>query len=122
MPKGSVGQKMVLVVREELGLSAGKTAVQVAHAAVMLALEGKSKGNRNFTTWLQEGQKKVAVLAENLQEMEELRRKAIALGLPTVYVEDAGYTEIPAGTRTVLGIGPGPAGDVDKVTGKLPLL
>lgn len=122
MPKGSVGQKMVLVVREELGLSAGKTAVQVAHAAVMLALEGKSKGNRNFAVWLQEGQKKVAVLAENLQEMEELRRKAIALGLPTVYVEDAGYTEIPAGTRTVLGIGPGPAGDVDKVTGKLPLL
>lgn len=122
MPKGSVGQKMVLVVRGELGLSAGKTAVQVAHAAVLLALEGKSRGNRNFAAWLDEGQKKVAVKAQTLQEMEDLRRKAASLGLPTVYVEDAGYTEIPPGTRTVLGIGPGPAADLDKVTGHLPLL
>ena len=122
MPKGSVGQKMVLVVRTELGLSPGKTAVQVAHAAVMLALQGKSRGSANFQAWLDEGQKKVAVRATNLAEMDLLKRKAQALGLPTVYVEDAGYTEIPPGTKTVLGVGPGPAGDVDKVTGDLPLL
>jgi PTH2 family peptidyl-tRNA hydrolase len=114
--------KMVLVVRAELGLSPGKAAVQVAHAAVMLALEGRSKKDGTFEKWVAEGQKKVALRAQTLADLEGLRRKAVGLGLRSVYVEDAGLTEVPPGTKTVLGIGPGPAGEIDKVTGDLPLL
>ena len=114
--------KMVLVVRHELGLSAGKSAVQVAHAAVMLALDEKVRRRREFRLWLEQGQRKVALRVETLAEIEALRRKAEGLGLPTVLVEDAGLTEVPPGTRTVLGIGPGTAGSIDKVTGNLPLL
>ncbi len=113
---------MVLVVRRELGLSPGKIAVQVAHAAVMLTVDGLGRHRKDVEAWLQEGQKKVAVWGENLEDLERLRRRAASLGLPTTYVEDAGYTEIPAGTRTVLGIGPGRVGDVDRVTGQLPLV
>ena len=37
-------------------------------------------------------------------------------------VTDAGHTEIPPGTETVVGIGPGPRKEIDKITGDLPLL
>jgi PTH2 family peptidyl-tRNA hydrolase len=114
--------KMVLVVRGELGLSPGKAAVQVAHGAVMLVLEGKARKDRDLERWLSEGQKKVALRARSLVEMEELRKKAASMGLRTVFVQDAGLTEVPAGTKTVLGIGPGSPSDIDKVTGSLPLL
>jgi len=36
--------------------------------------------------------------------------------------EDAGHTEIPSGTKTVLGLGPAPNNLIDQVTGDLPLL
>ncbi len=114
--------KMVLVVRQELGLSAGKSAVQIAHAAVMLVLDEKVRRRREFRLWLEQGQRKVALRVETLAEIEALRRKAEGLGLPTVLVEDAGLTEVPPGTRTVLGIGPGTASSIDRVTGNLPLL
>lgn len=114
--------KMVLVVRQELGLSPGKTAVQVAHAAVMLALDDAARKRRDFRSWLEQGQKKVALRVQSLAEIEALQRKAQAMGLPTVVVQDAGLTEVPPGTKTVLGIGPGPVATVDKVTGNLPLL
>jgi PTH2 family peptidyl-tRNA hydrolase len=114
--------KMVIVVRGELGLSPGKTAVQVAHAAVMLALEGKARKDKLVEKWLSEGQKKVALKAGTLAEMDELKRKATGLGLRALYVEDAGLTEVPPGTKTVLGIGPALNGDIDKVTGNLSLL
>ncbi|MDE1820266.1 MAG: peptidyl-tRNA hydrolase Pth2 [Euryarchaeota archaeon] len=113
---------MVLVLRHELGLSAGKAAVQVAHAAVMLSLDEKVRRRREFRLWLEQGQKKVALKVETIAELEALRKKAEAMGIPTVVVEDAGLTEVPPGTRTVLGIGPGTAGQIDRVTGNLPLL
>lgn len=119
---GNDETKMVLVVRHEIGLSPGKTAVQVAHAAVMLALDDKVRRRREFRLWLDQGQRKVALRVETLGELEALRRKADGLGLPTVLVQDAGLTEVPPGTQTVLGIGPGPASQIDRVTGSLPLL
>ncbi len=114
--------KMVLVVRSELGLSPGKTAVQVAHAAVMLTLEGRSRKDKVLEKWLDEGQKKVALRVPSLADLETLRKKAASLGLRTVYVEDAGLTEVPPGTKTVLGIGPAATAEIDRVTGNLPLL
>jgi peptidyl-tRNA hydrolase, PTH2 family len=113
---------MVLVVRGEIRLTAGKAAVQVAHAAVMLTLAGQSRSSAAVSEWLRAGQKKIAVVAESLAEMEALERAAKSRGLPTVWVEDAGLTEVAPGTRTCLGIGPAPASQLDAVTGHLPLL
>jgi PTH2 family peptidyl-tRNA hydrolase len=62
------------------------------------------------------------VVATNLEEIEQLQRRARAAGLMTVIVEDAGLTEVAPGTRTVLGVGPGSSQDVDRITGGLPLL
>lgn len=116
------GHKMVLVVRGELRLTAGKAAVQVAHAAVMLAELAAKRHTTEYAAWRAEGQRKIAVVAETLDDLERLQRAARARGLPTVFVEDAGLTEVAPGTKTVLGVGPGPNAAIDAVTGGLPLL
>ncbi len=114
--------KLVIVVRNDLKLSPGKLSVQVAHAAVSCALSAKRDKERYFKNWYSEGQKKVVVKAKDLRELYELKVIAEGLDLTTSLIEDAGLTEVPPGTVTCLGIGPGPNAEVDKVTGGLPLL
>jgi PTH2 family peptidyl-tRNA hydrolase len=122
MPRGSGGYKMVLVVRGELRLTPGKAAVQVAHAAVMLVESGRKRYAVALDAWFAGGQKKIAVVAPNLDAMESLHRIARANGMNTAVVEDAGLTEVPPGTKTVLGIGPAKAEEIDAITGDLDLL
>jgi peptidyl-tRNA hydrolase, PTH2 family len=114
--------KMVIVVRGELRLTAGKAAVQVAHAAVMLTRKAETDDRQGLDAWLAQGQRKIALVVPTLQDLEGLERAARGHRLATVWVEDAGFTEVPAGTRTCLGIGPAPSSQVDAVTQSLPLL
>jgi PTH2 family peptidyl-tRNA hydrolase len=114
--------KMVLVLRGELRLTAGKAAVQAAHAAVMLVRRAEGRDSSALDAWLAEGQKKVALEVATLAELEEIERRARGAGIPSVWVEDAGFTEVPPGTRTCLGLGPAPSAVVDPITGSLPLL
>lgn len=113
--------KLVVAVRADLGISSGKMAAQVGHAAVMAALDAKANSARWFSMWIREGQKKVVVRVMSLDELRELEARARRLKLVTAMVEDAGMTELPPGTVTCLGIGPGPNSVVDQVTGHLPL-
>lgn len=113
---------MALVLRGELRLTAGKAAAQAAHAAVMLYQRAQSRSATALEAWLSQGQKKIALVAATLAELEALDRAARARGVATVWVEDAGFTEVAPGTRTCLGLGPAPASELDAVTGKLPLL
>ncbi len=119
---GGGGYKMVLVMRGELRLTAGKAAVQAAHAAVLLFQQAQAHRSEGLSEWLREGQKKIALTVPTLPELEALEREARAHRIPTVWVEDAGFTEVPPGTRTCLGLGPARADRIDAVTGDLPLL
>lgn len=113
--------KLVIAVRHDIELSPGKLAAQAAHAAVMASLDAKAKTAKWFASWIKEGQKKVIVKVMDLAEIKELEMHAKRLKLVTAIVEDAGMTELPPGTVTCLGIGPGPNNIVDQVTGHLPL-
>ena len=114
--------KMVIVSRKDLKLSPGKLAAQVAHAAVACALATRKNNKKWFKKWLAEGGKKVVVVAENEDDFYSLKENAESLDIATNIIEDAGHTEIPAGTKTVLGVGPAPNNLIDRVTGHLPLL
>ena len=114
--------KQVILVRTDLSMSKGKIAVQVGHAAVTASNEAREKFNNWWKAWIEEGQCKVALKVNSSAELFELKEKAEKIGLPTALIQDRGLTEIPPGTITCVGIGPGPSELIDEVTGKLPLL
>ncbi|MFO8109772.1 MAG: peptidyl-tRNA hydrolase Pth2 [Thermoplasmata archaeon] len=113
--------KMVMVFRRDLNLSPGKLSVQAGHAAVTCALESK-KHNKYFKKWYKEGQKKVSVLCDDMEHMDFLKEMAIKRNIVAMEVTDAGLTEVTPGTKTCLGIGPGPEELIDEITGDLSLL
>ncbi|HXY46672.1 MAG TPA: aminoacyl-tRNA hydrolase [Thermoplasmata archaeon] len=113
---------MVLILRGELRLTAGKAAVQVAHAAVMLVDQATARQRAPLDAWRAQGQKKIALVLPALDDLERIERSARTRGIPIVWVKDAGLTEVPPGTVTCLGLGPALAADIDPITGELPLL
>jgi len=114
--------KQVIVLRTDLKMSKGKIAAQAGHAAVSAAEKARKKFSEWWKAWIGEGQCKIAVRARSEEELLELERKARKLKLPSALVIDRGLTELPPDTITCLGIGPAPSSQIDKLTGKLPLL
>ena len=114
--------KMVIVTRKDLKLSTGKLAAQVAHAAVACVLLTKKNKNEWFKKWQNEGGKKAVVKVKSEDDFYPIRESAEELNIATSLIVDAGHTEIPAGTKTVLGIGPAPSNLIDQITGDLSLL
>ena len=117
-----IGYKMVIVTRKDLALSPGKLAAQVAHAAVECAFATKKNNRKWFSKWNAEGAKKAVVKTEDVEEFFRLKEKAELLRISTALITDAGLTQIPPGTKTVLGLGPAPDNIIDQVTGDLSLL
>jgi PTH2 family peptidyl-tRNA hydrolase len=119
--KGEMEYKLVVVVRDDLEMSVGKLSAQVAHAAVTCALEAKAKKAKWFSEWYREGQRKVVLKVDGVEDLKELKEQAMRARLPYALITDAGLTELPPNTTTCLGIGPAPAKDIDSITGSLPL-
>ena len=114
--------KMVIVARKDLDLSKGKLAAQVAHAAVECVLKAQRHAEDELEAWLGDGAMKAVLKVASEKDLYPLKAAAERAGLCTALIKDAGHTEIPAGTITVLGIGPGREAAVDGVTGHLALL
>ncbi|MGQ9588645.1 MAG: peptidyl-tRNA hydrolase Pth2 [Thermoplasmata archaeon] len=113
--------KLVVVVRDDLKISHGKLAAQVAHAAVSCAIQARTKRAKLFSAWYKEGQRKVVLKVKALDDLRELKDRAAKAGLIHSLIMDAGLTELPPSTITCLGIGPAPEREVDSITGSLPL-
>lgn len=109
--------KQVIVVRSDLKMGKGKAAAQVAHAAI--AASDQSKWRRE---WLGAGQKKTVLKVTSESELLSVLEQARRAKLPTALIEDAGHTQLEPGTKTCVGIGPAPEGELDAITGKLKLL
>ncbi|KAI8922510.1 peptidyl-tRNA hydrolase [Powellomyces hirtus] len=113
---------MVLVVRTDLGMGKGKMAAQCCHAAVAAISTARRRTPAVLRRYTRYGAAKVALKCGSEEELLDLHSKARAAGLVAEYIEDAGRTQIPEGSRTVLAIGPAPIADVDSITGHLKLL
>ncbi|MCL2115387.1 MAG: peptidyl-tRNA hydrolase Pth2 [Methanobrevibacter sp.] len=111
--------KQVIIVRKDLKMSKGKTAAQCCHGC--LGAFKKSDSNK-IKKWENEGEKKVIVKVNSLEELFEIKEIAKKNNLTNYIVKDAGRTELPISTITCLAIGPDEDKIIDKVTKDLKLL
>lgn len=105
-------------------MGVGKIAAQVAHAALGLhrvLIENPQKYGQMLMSWEQFGETKIVVKGDNTSQLLDLAAKANSIDIPNYLVQDAGRTQIEAGSITVLGI-MGKIDQVDSVTGSLKLL
>ncbi|XP_054165977.1 peptidyl-tRNA hydrolase 2, mitochondrial-like [Oppia nitens] len=112
--------KLVIVIRNDLKMGKGKACAQCSHAAVF-AYQQIRKQKSLLKLWELSGQRKVVVKVDTEAELLEIEKEAKRAGLITSLIRDAGHTQVPSGSKTVLGVGPGPQQLVDKVTGHLKL-
>lgn len=129
--------KQVIVIRKDLKMRKGKMVAQGAHASLGSLLNffnkkeesGKIEYNVQFDkgsildSWLNGIFTKICVSVDSEEELDKIKEQCDALGIPCALITDCGLTEfhgVP--TKTCLGIGPWYTEDIDKITGKLPLL
>lgn len=113
--------KMALVVRTDLAMGKGKVAAQCAHAAVASVLSADND-RKKLDKWLCLGQPKIVLKVNSLEELIEIQAKAQGEGVHVQSITDAGHTQVPMGTVTVLGLGPDSVDTIDRIVGHLKLL
>lgn len=114
--------KVVVLVRKDLKMSAGKAAAQACHAAVSCALAAQKKNPSAFSTWNSAGQKVSVLKVDSKEALFEFKAIAEAQKITCCIVCDAGRTEVEPGSYTCLGIGPEKQSVLDKITGDLKML
>ena len=124
--KGSDDLKMVFLVRQDLKMKAGKIAAQVAHAAIGLyddIIFGNNKYQQEaLDFWVDYGQKKIVLKVPNLEVMNSALNQCKQNNIANCLITDAGCTQIPPGSKTVLGIGPNTSEKINKITGQFKLM
>lgn len=111
--------KQVIVVRKDLQMSPGKTAAQVAHAAIGAYEKAPWL---DVDEWKRDGVTKIVLRVPDRKTLLALHKKAVAKELPVCLICDEGRTEVEPGSFTCLAIGPAPVEEIDTITGSLPLL
>ena len=120
LPKGDL--KMVFVVNHGLKMGKGKIAAQVGHGAVMSVMKAGAKRQTHLEAWLATGQKKICVKGDDADHLTRIEEQAKQHTVLTTRVHDAGHTQIPSGSFTILALGPAMESDLEAITGSLKLL
>ncbi|KAE9413189.1 hypothetical protein Angca_005359, partial [Angiostrongylus cantonensis] len=115
--------KMVLVANMSLKMGTGKLAAQVGHATLGVYRQAMNSevGRDAIEAWTRHGQVKIVVRGNSTEQLMDMCKAAKDGGCFYYLVQDAGYTQVPPGSRTVLGVF-GTVEQVDAVTGGLKLL
>ena len=102
---------MYLVVHE-IGMSTGKIAAQAGHAVGMLYIKYmmhvgllSDQKLKIWQDWQEDSFRKVTLTA-NDSKWNKLKAQLSSLGIEHAMVIDAGLTEIPRGSETVIGVWP----------------
>ena len=111
--------KMAIIVNHSLGMKKGKIAAQVAHGAVSATLKANPA---LLEAWFSSGQAKVTLKGTDEEQLLDLNKKAKAAGLNSCIIRDAGRTQIPSGSLTVVAIGPALKEHLNQITGDMKLL
>ena len=111
--------KQIIVVRTDLKMPKGKTAVQCSHAAVESVLKSPVS---KIKTWRNQGMKKVIVKVDSLNELINLQKMARSEKIVNALIKDAGKTFFSTPTITCLALGPDSDVKIDKITSKLKLI
>ena len=119
-PEGEI--KQVIIVRADLDMGKGKTAAQCCHGSLLSYLEAAKAGKEIVSEWLEQGQKKIVLKVPDEESLIKLYKAFQFKKVPCAIVNDAGLTQLPPGTTTVLGVGPWKADEIDLFTDKLKLL
>ena len=114
--------KLVCAVNQSLKMGKGKIAAQVGHASVQAFLNAGVTHPSEVEAWLASGQKKICVKVQDETGCNELMSLASKRGVAHHLVRDAGHTQIPSGSPTVLSLGPAEESTLDELTGHLKLL
>ncbi|XP_017754749.1 PREDICTED: peptidyl-tRNA hydrolase 2, mitochondrial-like isoform X1 [Eufriesea mexicana] len=92
--------KLVLVIRTDLKMGKGKVAAQCAHAAVAAYKAAIKRCPIPLTGWEYNGQPKITLKVDSEDALKEIAAQARDMGLLTNIIEDAGHTQIKAGSKT----------------------
>ena len=123
--------KQVILIRNDLNISAGKLSAQVAHASLAaflnrekadpLAQELSIPLSEADRAWLTHRFTKVCLAVKDEAELIHFYEEAKKLGLKCSLIKDAGFTELSEPTFTTVGIGPDFNEQINSLTGKLRL-
>ena len=108
-----------MVVRTDLKMRKGKIAAQCCHGSIGAY---KRSDKAKIRKWENEAYAKVVCKVKTLEEILDLKKLADEKGLTSYLVVDAGRTQIPTSSVTVLALGPDEDEIIDEVTGDLKLL
>jgi len=112
--------KQMIVIRSDLNMGVGKTAVQVAHASMKSLLENID--HPAIKEWLAGPFTKIAVTVDSEEALHDVMNNAKEAGIIVADIIDAGRTEfngVP--TLTCAAIGPATHEELSPITGHLKL-
>ncbi len=114
--------KQAILVRNDIDMSKGKTAAQVAHASLMAYFNAEKKDSKVAKEWLNTGEKKIVLKVNDDKVLKKLFEAFKYKDIPCALVSDAGLTQLPPGTVTALGVGPWKSKEIDEFTSSFKLL
>lgn len=137
-PRREEETRMVIVVRTDLQMTAGKMVSQGAHAAVALYELMQRRHHVVLVNWVDSNSPKICLRVASLDELEQLevflfclpfsllphvclQVRAAAAGLPVQAICDAGRTQVESGSKTCIAI-VGTKAELHPITGALKLL
>ncbi len=85
-------------------------------------LEEHLKLTPAMIAWMCGGYRKICLQVETPEDLVELHKKAVEIGLESNLIKDLGYTEFKGETITALAIGPNVDSDIDALTSHLRLM
>jgi PTH2 family peptidyl-tRNA hydrolase len=109
--------KLAIVVRKDLGMGAGKVAVQAGHAAIIAYRASPDKAD----VWFNEGQKKIVLKVPDEQALLNIEQKALVYKVKVNRVIDFGLTQIAPNTLTCIAIGMDEDDKINEITKGLQL-